>query len=317
VTQNGQTTTDFLHAPDKRIANFVRWYEGRRNGAGLTWDVPAIDKKVIPMHAGDLIGIMGRPGHGKTSLLAFLAKRAAMQLEQQRNDKECVVFVAWEGTAEEIEAYMMADDTLSLSDLAWARLPTEDVIRLSAKNAGLPLYVIAHSIFEETASRMTPETVFDKVQRIEEQTGRRPRMIALDYIQIMELDDFYTDRTPRIIEATIRAKEMAKRLAVPVVMGVQANRRVDDRNPPIPQQRDAEYTSAVEQNCDKLFGLWRPAKTHEIGTPVQMGSYEHKVNETLLIMRLLKQRFESASGTWALQFDPSQMLLGERVADRS
>jgi len=80
------------------------------------------------------------------------------------------------------------------------------------------------------------------------------------------------------------------------------------------------HNSSVEQTCDKVFALWRPALTED---PDEIDSVELlgkriPINEKLLVIRMLKQRGEQGRATWAMYFDPAYLELAEleTLADR-
>ena len=94
-------------------------------------------------------------------------------------------------------------------------------------------------------------------------------------------------------------------------MGVQARRDVDDREEKLPELRDAQWASSIEQTSDKVFSLWRPASTEGLGTFVEVGEKICVVTENLLLMRMLKQRGDRGRYTWAMYFDPAYLKLAE------
>ena len=101
-------------------------------------------------------------------------------------------------------------------------------------------------------------------------------------------------------------------LDFPAVVGVQARREVDDRVVKIPEMRDAQWASSIEQTSDKVFGLWRPCQTEEGGNLVQIeGAGEYVVNDRLMIVRMLKQRGDKGRHTWGMYFAPEYLKLAE------
>ena len=101
------------------------------------------------------------------------------------------------------------------------------------------------------------------------------------------------------------------RVGCPAILAVQASREVDKRQEKIPTLTDAQWASSIEQTCDKVFGLWRPWQTEEHDAVIEIEDQSFQVTETLLIMRMLKQRFESGRWTWGLHFAPQYLKLAE------
>ena len=69
-----------VHTPAELSGEYIAWAEHIRSDSGVPFGVPAIDKHVIPMRAGDLVSIIARPGMGKTSLMAYLAREHAQRI---------------------------------------------------------------------------------------------------------------------------------------------------------------------------------------------------------------------------------------------
>jgi len=76
---------------------------------------------------------------------------------------------------------------------------------------------------------------------------------------------------------------------------------------------DAQWASSIEQTSDKMFSLWRPARTQELhGKQIEMeDGTRYEVTPTLMLIRMIKQRFEQGRATWAMHFDPAYLKLAE------
>lgn len=305
-----------IHTPAELASEHLAWARHNKSVPGIPWGVPSVDRKMIPMRPGDLVGIMGRPGHGKSSVMAALARGESSRIiERGAEASEAVVTVTWESSAEELENFFIADENASASDVAWGRADIDYLERKAVKRARVPIWVIGHGIGRVSVDtpRMTVDVVYNAIESMKEDYGVTPTLVLLDYVQIIPVANA-SERTAQVSEAVIRAKELAQRAGVPIVMGVQARREVDDYKLPIPEKGDAQYSSAIEQTCDKLFALWRPAispgfenKLIEVEgcvAPVE-------VSKRLMILRMLKQRFEDGRFTWALHFAPEYLTLCE------
>jgi len=310
--------TDFrilVHTPAELATQYVAWAEHIQADPGITFGVDTIDKRVIPMRAGELISLIARPGHGKTSLLAYFAREHARRIVGRgAQEQEAVVYVTWEQSAEELEAFFQADGEHSISDIAWGRADLEEVKRKAVKRAGVPIWVIGHGIgrANRKAPRMTPEAVLGAIETMEDDFNVKPVLMLFDYMQLVPVPGF-RDRVQRVTEVPILIKEVALRVGCPAIVGVQARREVDDRTEKIPEMRDAQWASSIEQTSDKIFGLWRPCRTEEAGCTLSIEGVEgiYPVNERLLVVRLLKQRGDAGRFTWAMFFQPEYLKLAE------
>ena len=305
-----------IHTPADLATEHLAWATRNATMPGMSWGIASVDARVIPMRPGDLIGLMGRPGHGKSSIMAFLARTEAKRIMARgAAETEAVVYVTWESSAEELENFFAADDKASASDVAWGRADVEYLTRKSVKRAHVPIWVIGHGIGRAAVDtpRMTVDVVYAAIESMQADYGVKPTLVLMDYLQLIPVAHA-SERVAQVSEAAIRAKELAQRTPTPIVAGVQARREVDSYKQPIPEKADAQWASSIEQTVDKLFGLWRPclspgfesALIEVDGVP---GSYE--VTQQLLVMRMLKQRGEDGRRTWALHFAPQYLRLCE------
>jgi len=312
---------DLVFNPAELATAYVAWAERNASDPGIPFGIPAIDKLVIPMRAGELIAIIARPGHGKSSLMAYLARQTANRFKAAKEDKRVVVYVTWEQSAEELSMFFLANDQHSISDVAWGKANLDEIRRMAVKGVTTPIWVIGHGIGRagRRAPRMTIDVVLNAIGSMEEDFGVKPGLILADYIQLVPVANA-RDRMSQVTEVPHLLKELALQIGVPIVAGVQARRDVDDRKIKIPEQRDGQWSSAVEQVSDKVFALWRPALTED---PDEIDSVELlgtriPINEKLLVIRMLKQRGEQGRATWAMYFDPTYLELAEleTLADR-
>ena len=305
-----------VHTPAEMMTSYLAWAEHAQSDPGIPFGLPAIDKRMIPMKPGDLVTLLGRPGDGKTSVLAYLAKHEANRIKARGTaDSEMVVYVTWEQSAEELTAFFQAGNEYSVSDVAWGRVDLDVIRRQAVKGGGEPIWIIGHGISRagERVPRMTPDAVLGAIESMQEDFGVRPTLALFDYLQLIPIPKT-SRRVDQVTEAPIRIKEMALRVGVPAVVAVQANRDVDNRDIKLAEQSDAQWASSIEQTSDKMFSLWRPARTQEVldsGKPVQLGGHRYDVTPTLLLIRMIKQRFEQGRFTWAVHFDPAYLKLAE------
>lgn len=305
---------NLIHTPAELMTEFIGWQEHIHTHPGIPFGLPAIDRIVTPLRPGNLAVILGRPGDGKTSLLVYLARAEARRiLARGTQEHEAVVYVTWEQTAEELAAFLMVDDSTSISDMAWGRANLDNLRRKAIHGAGLPIWVIGHGISRagQRTARMTPDVVLKAISSMAEDYGVTPVLACFDYLQLIPVPNA-TERVQQVTEAPILIKELAMTVGVPAVCGVQASRDVDNRAEKLAEARDAQWASAIEQTADKAFSIWRPARSEQLNSVIKTESgQQHTVTETLFFLRLLKQRMEKGRHTWALHFDPAYLKLAE------
>lgn len=305
-----------VNTPAELSAQYAAWYKGVLNNPGVPWGIPVVDKVVIPMRPGDLVGLVARPGHGKSSLMAYLARAEALRIlkrkEANPESREVVVYVTWESSAEEIENFFMSDGEFSASDLAWGRVPYEVVMRKLVKRAAFPLWIIGHSVQRagQPTPRMTLTAVLECIEYMERDFNVKPTLLLFDYLQLIPVQGAH-NRVDQVLEAPPLIKELAMRVGVPAVCGVQAAREVDNLKAKIPQPHHCQWGSSIEQAADKLFGLWRPWRTEPPGQePIEImpGKFA-PITPELLVMQMTKQRGDEGRHTWGLHFAPQYLKL--------
>jgi replicative DNA helicase len=306
----------YVHSPADLGSMYVRHYEYILETPGITWGIDIVDKKVIPMRPGDVTVICGRPGHGKTSLMARQAKRTASEIaERGAQIDECVIYVSWEEHAEGLEAYFQSDAQVTHTDYAWGRVDIADVRRKAYKRASFPLWMIGYSA-ENRIKQTKPLTLDMVFQAIESmvytyEQSPRPVLLCIDYAQIIPPDFRYQNRYQQVKDAIERTKQLSLQIGCPIIMGAQASREVDTYKYPIPTKRDAQESSGIEQVVDKFFGIWRPWLTMDHYSNFQFGGHTLTVTPELFILAMRKQRKDDGSHYFITHFDMAELSLAE------
>lgn len=305
---NKNTASYFIHSPAQSATRFVQWAEWLKEAPKIDYGC-VLDKHIIPLHPGDVMSVLARPGHGKSSWMAYLAKRTAQKLVERGEDStKCVIYFSWEQPVEEIEAFFQSGDSYSSTDLAWGRVNLDMVKRQAVKRASLPVWMGGKSLANsaEHQPEMTIDLIYEGLREMKYNHGYDPILICFDYLQIIPVQGV-KERAQEVSEACYQAKQFAMSVGVPIVIGVQARRDVDARSNPIPTLADAQWSSALEQVSDKQIALFRPIKASKAGEPFEIAGKDYIVDENLLVIKLLKQRFDVGSGIWPLHFKPQTL----------
>lgn len=301
-----------VHTPAELACEFVNFAERMQSHPGVPFGAPAIDAKMIPMRPGNLVGLVALPGHGKTSLLALMAREHARRLMARGVKDEVVVYVTWEQSAEELEAFFTTTHGVSATDVAWGRADLDQIKRIAVKRAAIPIWTIGHGIGRagKRAPRMTPAAVLDAILTMEDDFGVKPSLLLFDYLQLIPVER-YQDRVHAITEVPFLIKELALRVGAPAAAGVQAKFEVANRKSKLPTQHDVQWASSIAQTADKLFGLWMPIKTEREGDLLDIGGRRFVVTPNLLLVGMEKQRFDRGHYVWGMYLDPALLKLAE------
>lgn len=302
-----------VHTPANVATAYVQWYKERQKHSGITWGIPVLDKHCLPMRPGELTTILGRPGMGKSSLLAALAIQEAKRIVEREQEKhEAVVFVTWENSVEELANLLLSGKGHSTTDTVRGLVPIEQVEKESLSLLRKPIFIIGRGVgrLDAHKTRMTPDVVFEAIESMWDYWEIKPTLLLFDFLQLIP-SKTHKDRLEQVTEAPIRIKELALTIGAPAVAAVQAARRVDTYKVKIPKPGDAQWSSAIEQISDRMLGLWRPILTEDVETITTGNGKVIPITENLLLVRKLKERFNTGTANMILYFDPALLWLCE------
>ena len=291
--------------------------------AGSTFGTAALDKKMIPMQAGDLILVCGRPGNGKSLVMRHLLYRATQEIVELGNENEATVLVTWEESVEQVTAYWIAVASgISATDMFMGNLTPKQLDRVDStivQVGALPLYIVGLSSQRGADGKrrrksLTTDAVSGALDYLMNTKGLELKMVVMDYLQRIpntgRLDD-----VPHYSRCVDWAKDTALQAGCPVVLGTQSGRDVDKRaKHHLPTLSDSQYTSNAEQSADKFFSVWMPKGTHELGERIEMGGLNVTVTENLLILALLKQKYGSAPHLFPMYVKPDTLTVKDMDA---
>ena len=305
----------YVHSPAEMGGMYVEHYQFLLDNPGITWGIEALDKIILPARPGEVIVICGRPGSGKTSLLARQAKRKAQEIAARGAQyDECVMYVSWEEHAEQLEVYFAADKDYTTSDFHWCRVPIETVKRKGNKRAAFPLWMIGYSrrhILKQTQD-LTLSLVLEAVESMVYTYKKAPKPVLLcfDYAQLIPPERSRQSYRLELKDVMQSITHLSLRIGCPVFIAVQAGRQVDNYTPlQIPGMRDAQEGSSIEQFCKLFLGVSRPWKWAEHHKTIRVGNYDLEVTPDLFLLGMTKQRGEDGDRIFPMRFSMSELEL--------
>lgn len=293
--------------------NWIAYAEHVRREPGLTFGVRRLDETILPLRRGKILGILARPGHGKSTLAVLLARKEAMEIVETGRD-ELVFYVTLDQPVEEIETIVNSDSGVTVSDIAWGRADLEIMRERALKRVRLPLDYVGKSAMEFRKTKpFTFRNIYGDIKRETERRHKRVALVVLDYIQKFHVAE-KERRQDEVTEAIFAARDLCLDLQCKMIVCVQAARAVDNDGEKIPRAQHCQHASAIEQEADALLGLWRPVKTETEKTVVVSVGGERKqlpITPELMIMRLDKQRMENAGINYVVWLDTKLVRLAE------
>jgi replicative DNA helicase len=311
-----------IHSPTEVFTNGQRYLERRRDGSayGIPLGLSTVDGSIpsrpadecfLPVWPGEMITVIGRPGNGKTGLMMWWARKWANHLKDVGAKDRCVLYVTYEQTVEELNAFNLAAETgTSITELAKGTSTTDEWNKIKmagARRAELPLWFGGHSFERRNGQKrppMTSENIGEMIQSVQNWDSDQRRevdMVFVDYLQRIPVDGRSESKTVAHSGQLDNLKDIAMQLGTRLVVGVQAKREVDQRQLPIPGTDDGQWTSNVEQASDGILTVCRPRRYKQEGE----GFGSQKVQgDTQMIITVAKRKLGPDNFARWVRFDP-------------
>jgi len=276
--------------------------DSRQHGVGIQSGLRTLDQHLNPLLPGQMRVIMGRPGNGKTALMMhFTRSAAAKRIAEGNSSIGPPVMVTAEMSVEELMlreiSHNVPVDSIELERGIyddWDKAH-EAIDRIFATQ---PIVYIGHSLTgDRKRPRLSVENIWKAMEYIQDKLGVTPAMVSLDYAQRLKLDRVSRDRRTEVSEIVETTKDMSLAFAVPVNLGSQVGRQVDERRPPVPELSDAKETANLEETADSMLSVMRPSKYYAIDERIPGTSLD--CVEELFFVNIIKQRQGiSGKGVW-------------------
>jgi replicative DNA helicase len=224
----------------------------RNEGDGIKTGFRGIDSIISAgIRRKNLAVVAGRPGHGKTSMLTGILRRAS-------KSGHAGILFSLEMDEREIIMRLLSDianvDSVKMHN---GLLKRDDWTRLQAAAAELSEF----PIWIDDSTGLTVSDVRSRIRRL-----RKPiEMVMIDYLQLLSppQDMLRSNETDKIASISKGIKFMAKSMDIAVVAASQLNRSPERRRDRRPQLSDLRQSGQIEQDCDIAILLYR----EEVGDP--------------------------------------------------
>lgn len=288
-------------------------YKKEHKDFGVTFPIPKMSNRVYPLFPGEVMSIIARPGHAKTGAMMMWARQRARWLKENKPNR-VVIYATWEQSIEELHSfYVAAEQKLSITKMARGILSEEDwerAMKATAERISEPLWFIGHSMMRKSGRRpITTETLMEALEKVSLfGDGFEVDCVYLDYLQRIHPLGGFDNPVMAYSKIMDDIKNIALGFGVPIVVGVQASREVEQLKMPIPEMHHAQWTSNIEQSSDRVLSLVRPRRYKKEGE--KFGSIEvHGHNQ--LLVNILKQKLGEANFSEWVGFNPIYNKLDE------
>ena len=255
---DGEVRQSFVRMDDLLSTTFEtieKLHRHKQAVTGVSTGFKDLDRLTAGLQKSDLIIVAARPGMGKTALCLNIAANAALM-----KPATGVAIFSLEMAKEQLAMRMLCSEArMDLAAVRTGRFADSDLKQLARAAellAGAPVYIDdtpALSVLELRA----------KARRLSRNPDANLGLIIVDYLQLMRSTEGKDNREQEISEISRSLKALAKELDLPVLALSQLNRKVEDRNPPIPRLADLRESGAIEQDADVIAFIYREMKTDD------------------------------------------------------
>ena len=113
----------------------------------------------------------------------------------------------------------------------------------------------ALAIVIDDTSNLKPSQLKSRIKRLIKDKG--VKLIVLDYLQLMDSDEWGKDEYQRLGKISPALKHMAKDLKIPILALAQLNRNFDTQKRP-PEKQDLRGSGQLEQDAEQIWMVYRP-----------------------------------------------------------
>lgn len=316
------TTRDYesiLFTPDRSSQATAAYLGDRRTNKHLAIKVglAGFDKDFLPLYPGELCSIVARPGNGKTGFMVRWARNRSAWLRENKITDRVVVYVTIEQSVEELNAFnIAANERISITDMARGEISDAEwtrCLKASVDRQLMPLWNIGYSsTVEGEQIAIDLDAVEGALRLIHEKHKKKIDIMFIDYLQRFPEPGSSESKTVGVSANLRGIKTIALRHKLPVVLGVQAKREVDDYADKTPELNDGQWTSNIEQDSDRQISLMRPAKYWEIGETTQIKTLRNMpITKNMMVIYVAKQKLGKDNWPYLAFFDPEYNKLDE------
>jgi replicative DNA helicase len=206
-----------------------------------------LDRILGGLQKSDLLIIAGRPGMGKTGFMLSVAKNAA-----QKHKKHVAVF-SLEMANEQLVQRLIAQETgIDTQRLRSGQLHDDEWAKF---NHAIEVLGDTQIWLDDTPA-ITPISLRTKCRRLHME--HQLDLIIVDYLQLMSGDLRTDNRVQEVSYISRNLKVLARELSVPVLVGAQLSRAVEQRTDKRPVLSDLRESGSLEQDADIVLFIHRP-----------------------------------------------------------
>lgn len=219
-------------------------------GGKVKLGFPKLDAMLGGLRPGSLNILAARPSMGKSALAINMAANVAA------NQNPVAIF-SLEMSKQEIASRLMSSSmSKPVSEIVYSHKMSDS----DKKQIDLALAKLSEfPIFIDDTSDTNPVTMKSKLTQLFADQNRAPRLVIIDYLQLMTMPGSGGKSRNEEVTAISRSlKLLAKEFNIPFIALSQLSRGAAQRDDHTPQLSDLRDSGAIEQDADTVMFVDRP-----------------------------------------------------------
>ena len=255
------------------------------DGVAYQYNIGAMDAVMGGKETGTLIVVCSRPGMGKT---AFALQAA---YSDAKNGLRAGIF-----ELEMTATNMWQRRACPRAGISWRDVRAGDITdeqRQRLTDASMDLAEEYATLFIDDTPALTTDDIFLKT------VENNLDIVYIDHLSLVG-DKGDVERL-RLGSISMKLKNMAKKLNIPVVLLAQLNRNLEKRPDKRPRLPDLRESGEIEQNADEVLGIYRDSY------------YTKDISDNSAEILVLKFRNGDSASKIELEFDASEQWFNRPV----
>lgn len=222
-------------------------YRGITASTGLLTGFNEFDHITGGLNNGELTIIAARPSMGKTTFLMSILNYVAIKTMRP------ILFFSLEMPESAIiDRAICSLAPLTMEKMRTGKLKGDDWNRFSSA-----LEILQQTkLFIDDAGGLSVNELRSRARRVKREQGDLA-LIAVDYLQLMNIGGKSENRTIEITKISQGLKQLSKELNCPVIALSQLNRQLESRADKRPMMSDLRDSGAIEQDADLITFIYR------------------------------------------------------------
>ena len=220
------------------------------SGGKIKLGFPKLDSMLGGLRPGSLNILAARPSMGKSALAINMAANVAA------NQNPVAIF-SLEMSKQEIASRLMSSSmSKPVSEIIYSHKMSDG----DRKQMDIALAKLSEfPIFIDDTSDTNPVTMKSKLTQLFADTKKAPRLVIIDYLQLMTMPSATgRSRNEEVTAISRSLKLLAKEFNIPFIALSQLSRGAAQRDDHTPQLSDLRDSGAIEQDADTVMFVDRP-----------------------------------------------------------